>query len=610
MKKTIRIFSALLALSLLCGCTGMLPATSGTTADPTDPTTADPTDPTTVDPTEPPEPIDDEEQLYEQLFDPSYKVELRLHMDDTQLAALQTDYENYKNRGSKSPIYRMADLDVTITAPDGTTRVYSVEQVGVRMKGNTSRTSFYDSDEGIYKLIHLKISFQETFDEESYYGDDALVWKDEESREARKDRTFATLEKLYIRWNKCNDSTYVRESYAYEMYRANGALAPRTTLAGVDWAGLHCGVYTLCEPVDKVFLKRNLSKEQRGGDLYKLGWTGNGASFTSVGSIGVKDEDSGAFFIYDLKTNKKKSNHARLIELITALNGGEVDKERFAELVDADNFLSFAAVSYLLGNPDDLRNNYNNCYVYFPPDGGCIFIPTDYDRCLGLTYEWDPTGDGVSTDDPFSLRMAATGNKQENPLFLYSVCEGGYYVEEFAQRLEMLLSSEWATAEHFADYFSQAQSLYDALTTPDKHFDNLGDRQTAMRLDGNDGNLPIADYLRAKLAAARKALADIDTSADPQIPADLYIRAEFTDWDIWDDYAMLSQGDGVYAFTICGGKFKVYSKSRNAWYGSEVLREDVDVDWQTDGHGNIILPEGSYIVYFDTKTLCIFIEYA
>lgn len=621
MKKRIRFFSLLLILALLCGCAAAPDGASEATADtespsaaptgsaaPTSPSTPEPTD--SLAPTDAVEPIDDEEQLYEQLFDPAYKVELRLHMDDTQLAALQADYESYKDRGSKSPIYRMADLDVTITAPDGTARVYCVDQVGVRMKGNTSRTDFYSEDEGVYKLIHLKLSFQETFDDEVYYGSDALVWKDEESREARKDRTFATLEKLYIRWNKCNDSTYVRESYAYEMFRANGVLAPRTTLASVDWADLHCGVYTLCEPVDKVFLKRNLPKSQRGGDLYKLGWTSSGASFTSVGSIGVKDEDSGAFFTYDLKTNKKKSEHERLIALITALNGGDVDKESFAALVDADSFLSFAAVSYLLGNPDDLRNNYNNCYVYFPPDGGCIFIPTDYDRCLGLTYEWDPTGDGVSTDDPFSLTMAATGNKQENPLLLYSVCKGGYYVEEFSERLEALLSSEWASEAHFADYFAQAQALYDDLTTPEKDFRNLGERLTAMRLNGNDGNLPVADYLRAKLAAARKALAEIDTSADPQLPADLYIRAEFTNWEIWDEYAMRAQGDGVYAFTLSGGRFKIYSRLRDAWFGSEVLQEDVDVPWQTDDHTNIILPEGSYIVYFDTKTCSIFIECA
>ena len=32
----------------------------------------------------------------------------------------------------------------------------------------------------------------------------------------------------------------------------------------------------------------------------------------------------------------------------------------YASVVDIDNFLAYAAVSYIVGNPDDLRNNYNN----------------------------------------------------------------------------------------------------------------------------------------------------------------------------------------------------------------------------------------------------------
>ena len=55
-----------------------------------------------------------------------------------------------------------------------------------------------------------------------------------------------------------------------------------------------------------------------------------------------------------------------------------------------DNFLKFEAVSYFLGNPDDLRNNYNNYYIYFNKSTGkMIFIPYDLDRCLGVTNGWD-----------------------------------------------------------------------------------------------------------------------------------------------------------------------------------------------------------------------------
>jgi hypothetical protein len=137
----------------------------------------------------------------------------------------------------------MADLYITITKPNGEEMHFTYEQVGVRMKGNTSRTNFWDSSSGMYNLVHFKISFQETFEDEAYYGSDALVWNDSDARKERKNRTFATLEKIDMRWNKNDDYTYIREHYAYEIYREFGVLAPHTSLASVDIASDHAGVW-------------------------------------------------------------------------------------------------------------------------------------------------------------------------------------------------------------------------------------------------------------------------------------------------------------------------------------------------------------------------------
>lgn len=110
-------------------------------------------------------------------------------------------------------------------------------------EGNTSRTDFYSEEEGQYNLIHFKIDLQETFDDEEYY-DEPIDWSDdEEGRKARKDRTFATLENIELRWNKCDDGTYIREYAAYEMYREQGLLAPHTNLASTDVGGNHQGVF-------------------------------------------------------------------------------------------------------------------------------------------------------------------------------------------------------------------------------------------------------------------------------------------------------------------------------------------------------------------------------
>ena len=349
-----RLIIFLLCLSILMGCSAQQDANSGEISTPTD------------------------EALFTLLFDIENKITLQLDMSDAELEKMQSDYDFYDQKASKSPIYRMADLKVAIATPEGKIYAYTIEEVGVRMKGNTSRTDFYSSGEGIYNIIHLKLSFQETFDDEAYYGSEAKAW-DEEARMERQNRTFATLEKLDLRWNRCDDGTYLKEFFAYETYRQNGVLAPCTNLCSFDWAGIHMGVFTINEPVDKVFLGKYLPEEALGGDLYKCGWAGsNNASFFNTNSIGIEDEDSGKFYAYDLKTNKKTSTHESLTTLIKSMNGGNVTKEGLADLVDMDNFLPFCAVSYLLGNPDDLRNNYNNCYLYFRADNGkAMFIPYD-----------------------------------------------------------------------------------------------------------------------------------------------------------------------------------------------------------------------------------------
>lgn len=590
-------FSCLLCLALVvCLLLGCVPARIDTPSDQTEQTQPDETS--------------EEETLYTQLFSLDCQIRLELDMSNEELAKLQADYEKYSSRGSKSPIYRMADLTVYITDAAGVTSSYVIEQVGVRMKGNTSRTSFYSTDDGIYNLIHLKLSFQETFDDETYYGKDALKWEDEASRKERKNRTFATLEKLDLRWNKCNDASYIREYYAYEMFRGNGVVAPRTNLASVDWATLHMGVFTICEPVDKIFIRRNFSEDQQGGDLYKCGWTSEGATFTNTNSIGIEDEDEGKFYVYDLKTNKKSSQHERLVELIQTLNKGFVTEETFSSLVDVENLLNFSAVSYLLGNPDDARNNYNNFYIYFPPNGGCVLIPYDYDRCLGLTYEWDPTGNGMTTDDPFSLTIAANGAQQENPLFLYSVCQGGYYVSEYAQKLQQIASSQWMDEVYYTTVFGKAQKLYGRYTGPGKSFHNGGGHTFTMTLDPAGGNLSFRQYSQSKLKTLSRYLQDVDTSQKPHVPADYYIRAEFTGWEVQSGYEMQLEQSGCYTYLIPGGKLKVYSKGRDVWFGSECLDERTTLPWQTDDHTNIILPDGHYLLTFDPETDTIIITAA
>ena len=634
MKKIYRFIALLLSILLLAGCAGPAANTPVTTpsqvTDPTNAPSAAPTDPTDGPTTPGWKPNDatqpvgtpdtdgiidigtdtlpvDENTLYEQLFDKNNRIDINLQMPEKELDKLQKDFE----KNNKSPIYRMADLLVTVTTADGAT-TYRIPEVGVRMKGNTSRTNFYTPEEGIYNYIHFKLAFQETFDDETQYGADAKVWENKDVRKIRKNRTFATLEKLELRWNKCADGTYLKEGYAYDIYRSEGVLAPRTNLASLDWSGVHMGVYSINEPVDEVFLTKNLPAEDLGGDLYKLGWTHMGATFTKLESYGMEDEMKGEFYVYDLKSNKKTSQHESLKALITGLNSGSVTKESYANLVDVDNFLSYAAVSYFLGNPDDLRGHYNNSYLYFLKSSGkAIIIPYDVDRCLGVTFEWNPTGNGMTEDDPFSTGSADSNfsNRQENPLFLYSVCKGGYYVREYATVLERVAGNELLKPETFEDLFNVARGHYGSYVNPSRDLHNDGGRDLSFTLQSRDGNLTFADYITKKMATYRRFAAKVDENAEVNVPkfSNFYIRGDFNDWSNREEYAMTME-NGLWVYRISKNhdmKLKVYNNLDGSWYGTDFFDENTTVEFTTNHHANIQLKAGSYLITFDPVNLIV-----
>ena len=356
------------------------------------------------------------------------------------------------------------------------------------------------------------------------------------------------------------------------------------------------GIYTVEEPVDKVFIERHVSEEDAGGDLYKLGWTNEGATFTNTGSIGVEDEDKGQFYIYDLKTNKKKSTHKDLINLINTLNSGPVTKESFASVVDVDNFLRFAAVSYFMGNPDDLRNNYNNCYVYFLKSSGkAVFIPYDFDRCLGVNREYNPNGNSMTRDNPYG-----EGN-QQSPLFRYSVDKGGFYTAEYTKVLLEVAENELLTADAFARRFAIAEGLYADQVTPERYLKNAEGRDFSFDLErtgsaSGGSNMSFKDYMDAKMAAFREYMGQSDDSTSK-----CYIRGDFNGWAIDPGFAMKQQDDTL-VFTLDFDyrfAFKVYNDVDGSWMGTESLSTDTAVAWDTDDHGNIILNAGTYQVRYD-----------
>ena len=530
-----------------------------------------------------------EEEIYNQLFDINNRVEISLDIDEEELSKMQQDYEEYSARGSKSPIYREASISIKIVT-DTDAYVYYIDEVGVRMKGNTSRCDFFDWEYGKYNLINLKVDFR---------------------------GTFATLEKLDFKWNKNDDNTYLREYYAYKMFRDNGILAPQMNLTSMNISGVHEGVFMIYEPVDKIFIERNISEADQGGDLYKCGWTYGPADFTYNATIGIEDEETAEFYNYDLKTNKKSSNHEQLNRLIQGLNSGNVRKTTIEELVDIDYFLRYEAVAYCLGNPDDLRNNYNNYYIYFMASTGkMIIIPYDYDRCLGVGMDWNPNGDVMTDVNPFSNMALGMGGQQMNPLYIYTVDRGGYFINEFADALDTVISEGIFDYEEFEKIYNIAQSNYRTFTSPDKEFLNAEgysfafDINTSEGFYSSSGNASVSEYMQAKEWAYHDYMDVVeDNSSDFLVPA-YYIRGSFNGWSVDEDYLMdYNENTGEYRFVIeLDGESAL--KVNNGvdgqpglWFGYEDIEEfNASGNVQTDHNGNIVLGSGEYEIIFNPES--------
>jgi spore coat protein CotH len=363
-------------------------------------------------------------------------------------------YYGAKDSEKWGDVYFPADMTIEIAGA-----TYKYYEVGVRMKGNTSRTEFLNSDGSFMdgKYAHFKVSFKATFDDTAYYSLDqfkafAHDWTNAaDARKARKSRTLALMEKIDFKVLPRNTSTYSQEMYCYKAFNDNGISAPYThwsSLTLQDKKATRTSYYEMVEDIDKQFLKNRFGKDEAQGDLYKCVWgfpkdTNNwkGADLSrseaitdvkdssgysagtriAYGRIGVEDNFNNYHPNYQLKTNDdgENSDFSKLVHYINVVHSCRYENGTQAMLegvLDVQEFLKFEALSYLFGNFDDQRNNYNNYFLYFrPSDGKAIYIPYDWDWSLGN----DSTGK-MQSKTPFDA-TDMNGNAVANNLYYETI---------------------------------------------------------------------------------------------------------------------------------------------------------------------------------------------
>ena len=438
----------------------------------------------------------DQQAVYDELFDLNSVVDISIDISKEQIANLQKDFEYFRNKHSRSSIYRIAN-NVTFTVNG---KKYVIDDVGIRMKGTTSRCNFFDDVIGIYNLVNFRICFNCTFDDMEDYGLETRVWNSKEEKEKRKKRTFATMISMELKWNINADNTYVRNIYMQEMFRDYGVPAQKCSLSTLSLGGCKMGIYRMFEPVDEVFIHRYFPEKDWGGDLYKVRCTDRSPASYSLGNdYGIGSKKKTEDYNFDLKTNDGTSKHESLKALLETINQPGATKADFETVADMEELALVTAINFAMGNQDDMRNNYNNHYIYFrKSDGKAVIIPYDNEVVMGDTYVWSLSESALTEESPYEEYNIRFQAAQENPMIRQTVLKGGYFTDSYSACLREIAGGKWMTVWNYLHYYHTAEKNYsDKLISKYNYLSTLH-MNIDFSMEGGEkynGNMSIEEFM-------------------------------------------------------------------------------------------------------------------
>ena len=484
-KRLLPLFLSPLCLLAITGCGPTKSTTSSTSGSSTDEqqTESDPENPMIIGD----EPVLASSEEYEEFWNSNSNLSINITMSQ-QAADFINNYQSWHDDSTYFDYYVPCTFTLVMNE-----KTYEFEEAGIRQKGNMSRRQMLvNNNLSLDSLVHYKISFKETFDGEEYTTISQLqpfakTWEDSAERKARKNRTLFDMEKIDIKWNRNDDETKSKQSFALKVFRNNGVLAGRDTLAkttlGISGKDPITTTYEIFECIDSVFIKRHFDTARADGDLYKCTYTNRGpANFLGdieIGDeIGVEDNTTNFHPCYDLKTNKKKNTtHTNFYNFVSVVNNNSLSaaewKTQIEQKMDVTSFIKYESIAFLLGNFDDMRNNANNYYMYFTSGENPIayVIPYDFDRCLGAGCEGRK--DFMTDFSAESTKMQCSGDWQTINLYWRMVCASSdsysghaniQRVEEYRtiyqKNIEDLLNNGVISTKAFNDYVNSFVSEY------------------------------------------------------------------------------------------------------------------------------------------------------
>ncbi len=235
-------------------------------------------------------------------------------------------------------------VTATVTFSNSALQNVTVNNVGVRLRGNTSRG-------------HLKRSFKIDFQE---FGGEK----------------FLTHKKINLKPN-VNDPSHVRELLTMKLYRQMDVPAPRVAPSALYFNEEYMGVYLMLEQIDDEFVDKRFGHEE--GFLYKC-------------SFGATLEDDGRIFdeeLYESKMNEESDTRNELQSFVEALNGTTEDdfRQEIQQVFQVDRFIRQLAVEAVTGHWDGYSYLSNNYYLFYDDRSGKFeFIAYDTDNTWGIDW--------------------------------------------------------------------------------------------------------------------------------------------------------------------------------------------------------------------------------
>lgn len=230
----------------------------------------------------------------------------------------------------------------------------TLEPVGFRLRGNTSRTSPKKS---------FKIDINEYVRGQKFYG----------------------LEKLNVN-GEHNDPAIMRSRLCWDLFNQAGVPGARTAYAAFYINNEYYGLYVIVEHYDENFILDRFGNND--GNLYKclypapLTWRGpDQAAYKYMRNSRER--------AYDLEINEAQDDYADLVSFINFLNNtNDADFSRELEArFNVRAFLKYLAHNTLLGSWDDYWYLQNNYYLYHNSATDKFeFIPYDYDNTYGIDW--------------------------------------------------------------------------------------------------------------------------------------------------------------------------------------------------------------------------------